>query len=253
MKTVIHDKYISIKSEVEDIINTFDSAGKPYGDQERNELKLFELDTTTINVKSFKVPNFINQVAYKYFRKSKARRSYEHAVKLVEKEIGTPGPIAFAEAAHPFLFKKSYYLSEHLDYDLTFRELTENLNYPDHDNILRAFTRFTFKLHQNEVEFLDHSPGNTLIKKTADGYEFFLVDLNRMRFRTLNLEERIRNFSRLTPHESVVMTMSDEYAKCMEADKDEVFQMMWRYTKEFQEKYWKKDRWKKRIKFWKNS
>ena len=66
--------------------------------------------------------------------------------------------------------------------DLTFRELTKDLNYPDHEIILRAFTRFTFQLHENGINFLDHSPGNTLVKKVGKEYEFYLVDLNRMNF-----------------------------------------------------------------------
>jgi len=38
-------------------------------------------------------------------------------------------------------------------------------DYPDHDNGTRQFTRFTFRILHEETNFLDHSPGNTLIKK----------------------------------------------------------------------------------------
>jgi hypothetical protein len=51
----------------------------------------------------------------------------------------------------------------------TFRELVEVPDYPDHENILRQFTKFTFNLH--EKNFI---PGNTLIKKVSDDeYNFF--------------------------------------------------------------------------------
>ena len=45
--------------------------------------------------------------------------------------------------------------------------------------------------------------------------------------------------------------MSDEYAKCINEDYDKVFQLMWKYTNNFQEKYHRKRRLKKKIKFWK--
>ena len=106
------------------------------------------------------------------------------------------------------LIDKSFYISEQLDSDLTFRDLTQNVDYPDHENILRAFTRFTNKLHNKGVLFLDHSPGNTLIKKKMDSYDFYLVDLNRMKFGNLSFDARISNFKRLTIHASMIETMS---------------------------------------------
>ncbi|HKK12967.1 MAG TPA: lipopolysaccharide kinase InaA family protein, partial [Flavobacteriaceae bacterium] len=202
-------------------------------------------------IKLFKVPNIFNQIAYKFLRKSKAQRSFEYANILLEHGIGTPQPIAYYEFTTPLLFKKSYYVSEHLKCDLTYRELTKNFDYPDHETILRAFTRFTFKLHENDIHFLDHSPGNTLIKKMDGHYEFYLVDLNRMKFRTMDFQTRIKNFSRLTIHKSMVEVMSDEYAKLCNEDYEKVFELMWNYTEAFQRKFHRKKNLKKKLKFWK--
>ena len=124
-------------------------------------------------------------------------------------------------------------------------------DYPNHEEILRAFTRFTFKLHEKGINFLDHSPGNTLIKKSSEGYEFFLVDLNRMKFGTMSCEERMKNFSRLTKFKSMVEVMSDEYAKVSEKSFEEVFTQMWKATQDFQNKFHGKKRLKKKLKFWK--
>ena len=162
MKKVYHKNYVQLSSELETFVNDFDNKGKSIKDS-RNKLKLFKLEDQIINIKAFKVPNIINQVVYSFFRKSKAQRSFEHANKLIDLGIGTPTPIAYFEYKQFFLFKKSYYLSEHLNYDLTYRELTTNFQYPDYDQMLRAFTRFTYYLHLKGVHFLDHSPGNTLI------------------------------------------------------------------------------------------
>ena len=116
---------------------------------------------------------------------------------------------------------------------------------------MRAFTRFTYKLHKNNILFLDHSPGNTLITKPGKDYTFSLVDLNRMVFKPLSFEERIKNFQRLTIHESMVKIMSDEYAKSSGEPFDTIFPIMWRSTQQFQEKFHRKKRLKKKLKFWK--
>ena len=233
------------------IILNYDLEGKPFGNQDRNSLKLFQFKDMTVNVKSFKVPNSINQIAYKFFRKSKAQRSFEYANKLTALHIGTPQPIAYYEFSTPFLFKKSYYISEHLNYDFTYRELTTDFDIPNYEAILRAFTRFTFQLHEKGIHFLDHSPGNTLIQLNNGDYRFYLVDLNRMNFGTLDFETRIKNFSRLTIHKSMVEVMSDEYAKCSGHDYEKVFKLMWQETEAFQERFYRKKRLKKKLKFWK--
>nr|WP_199002476.1 Kdo domain containing protein [Flavobacterium sp. ASV13] len=237
------------------LIQNFKNSGKLFGNGDRNKIKLFDWNGKTINIKSFKIPNIINKVAYKYFRKSKAKRSFEYATILLEKGIGTPAPIAYYENFNFLGLKDSYYVSEHLVTELTYRELVEIPDYPDHNNILRQFTRFTFELHQKGVEFLDHSPGNTLIKKVSETqYEFFLVDLNRMNFHdNMTFEQRMNNFRRLTPRKDMIEVMSNEYAKLYtDKSENEIFEAMWFATTHFQEEFAKKKRLKKKLKFWKS-
>jgi hypothetical protein len=249
----IHTDFKAYEAFFDDIISNYDSKGEAFGNQDRNSLKLFDLNGKTINVKSFRIPNLINQIAYRFFRKSKAQRSFEYANWLQSLDIGTPQPMAYYEFKTFLLFKKSYYISAQQDCDLTYRELTTNFDYPDFENILRAFTRFTYKLHEKKVHFLDHSPGNTLIKKVGNDYEFYLVDLNRMEFKELDFETRIKNFAKLTTHKFMIEIMSDEYAKCTGEDYNKVFDLMWSYTEAFQERYHKRRRLKKKLKFWKKS
>lgn len=236
-----------------DIIKAFNTSGTIFGNGQRNIIKLFEFNHKTINIKSFKIPNLINKVAYKYFRKSKARRSFEYATILLEKGIGTPQPIAFLENFNWLGLRDSYYVSEHLVTELTYRELVEIPDYPDHENILRQFTRFSFDLHEKGIEFLDHSPGNTLIKKiTEDTYDFFLVDLNRMEFHeSMSFEMRMKNLCRLTPVKEMVAVMSNEYARLYGESEQKTFDTLWKYTADFQEQFYRKKRLKKKLKFWK--
>jgi hypothetical protein len=236
----------SFKLKLTELVDNFNAI--PGGEGDRNTIKITDLDGMLLNIKAFKIPNIVNQIAYKFFRKSKAQRSFEYAEKLIELEVGTPKPLAFFEFKTSFLFKKSFYISEQLNADLTYRELIHDFNYPDYDNILRAFTRFTYSLHEKGINFLDHSPGNTLIKKHDNGYGFYLVDLNRMDFGVLDFADRMGNFARLSKHKSMVEIMSDEYAKCIGESYDKVFEAMWKEVQAFRAKFTRKKELKKKFK-----
>ena len=253
MKYVVSPLFSAFDAKIQECILTFQTSGTLFGNGDRNTIKLFDLNGQSINIKSFKIPNLINKIAYRYFRKSKARRSFEYATILLEKGIGTPQPIAYLENYNWLGLTSSFYVSEHLVTELTFRELVEIPEYPENEIILRQFTQFCFDLHEKGIEFLDHSPGNTLIKKVGDQkYAFYLVDLNRMNFHTtMDFDMRMKNLSRLTPKKEMIAIMSEEYAKFYPQSKEIVFEKMWFFTQEFQQKFAKKQRLKKRLKFWK--
>lgn len=251
MKFTFSENYQANSKDVVRIVENFDQEGELFGNGARNKIKIFDLQGEEINVKSFKVPNLVNKIAYRFFRKSKAQRSFEYAHQLLKRGIGTPYPIAYAEEKSGVTFQKSFYISEHLTCDLTYRDLVLDPDYPKREQILRAFTRFTFELHEKQVQFLDHSPGNTLIRSNKGEYQFYLVDLNRMNFKTLSFDERMKNFARLTPHKEMVAIMASEYAKLSGKPQQEVFQKMWFYTEEFQRKFQRKKEIKRKLKFWK--
>ncbi len=252
MKIIFSEKGKKNEKEISRLIENFNFEGQFLNDGRRNSIKTFRTTNGTLIIKSFKIPNAVNKIAYKFFRESKAERSFKYANILISKGIGTPYPLAYAEEKTGFGFGNSFYVSEHLDCDFTFRELVTDPGIKDHENILRAFTRFTFKLHENNIEFLDHSPGNTLIQRKEADYEFHLVDLNRMNFRSLGLDERLKNFSRLTPKKEMVEVMASEYAFLINQPFEMVFKKMWYFTEEFQRKFHKKQALKRKIKFWKN-
>lgn len=246
MKIKINPAYKIKASEIKASIKNFDAKGKLLVDGKRNQIRLFDLDGETMAVKSFKVPNIINRVAYRYFRKSKAQRSFEYAERLLKLGIGTPAPIAFAEAEGAF-YGKSFYACSYVNYDLEFRDLVDNPLYADDTEILKAFTVFTFNMHEKGVHFLDHSPGNTLIKKSGDTYEFYLVDLNRMEFKTMDFDDRIINMARLTPKEEMVNIMAREYARLAGYDEQKTGDALWTATEIFQKGFHRKRRMKERL------
>lgn len=251
MQFRIHQDFKNLTQNLVSVIDNFKDQGKDFVIGTRNIIKEFDIQGNKVIVKSFKVPNALNRFIYSYFRKSKARRSYEYAIKLQEKGIGTPQPYAYFENSDAFGLKDSYYISEHLFANLTFRELVEVPDFPEHDIILRQFTHFCFLLHEKGIEFTDHSPGNTLIKKSGEGkYDFYLVDLNRMNFHAhMDFNLRMENLKRLTPKEEMVAVMSNEYAKYYDEPEEEIFRTLWHKTSEFQRKFWRKRALKKKFKF----
>ena len=250
MKKVFSSKYQPLESQIETLIKEFEYLGEKLDNGNRNTIKLFKVGEEIFNIKAFKKPNLLNRLIYRFFRSSKAQRSFEYAHHLLDNEILTPYPVAYFEDKKGLFFGKSYYVSRHLDYDLTYRELIKNSAYVGDEGLLSAFAKFTFDLHEKGIHFLDHSPGNTLIKFNDDQPNFYLVDLNRMNFGVLDFNTRMKNFARLSPIKEQVAIMAKTYAALIHREETEVFNVMWMYISTFQNKFQRKKRLKKRYKFW---
>jgi hypothetical protein len=194
------------------------------------------------------MPNLVNKVAYKFFRPSKAARSYRNAEYLLKNDIGTPAPLGYLEKTSLLGFKESYYVSDFVEHDFTYREIINDANLDNKEEILRQFTRFIFKMHEAQIYFLDNSPGNTLIAKSDQGYDFYLVDLNRMKFYDISYEDRLKNFERLSPEKWMYKIMGDEYAVLSGNDSEKAIETMWYYTEQFQSKFHRKKQLKKKLK-----
>lgn len=221
-------------NELQAILKNFENQGTLLVEGKRNKIKIFAYNGKEVAIKSFRIPILINGIIYKFFRPSKAKRSFDYAKILTQKGIGTPEPIAYYEHSNFYRILDSYYVCEHIQADYVFKDLFDVDN-PDTDEILKQLAHFCFQLHEAGIEFKDHSPGNTLIKKNESGtFDFFLIDLNRMSFhKEMNFNLRMKNLCRLTPSEYMVKVISYEYAKHYKKPKEEVFQLMWHYTDAF--------------------
>lgn len=249
MRLVITKDQEALRPDLIKKLETFDQQGEELGDQPRNTIKRVTLAELELTIKHFRIPNFFNQLIYGLFRKSKARRSFEYAKTLIAHQLNTPKPIAYAEEYKGFLFKKSYYICDYLPYDFTYRALIHQPDFPEREKILRAFTHFTFHLHEAGIEFLDHSPGNTLIIHRGDTYEFYLVDLNRMRFhQSMSYHQRLRNFVRLSRYDDMVRIMGEEYAALIHQPTKKVVKDLLAVNHKFWKAYDRKQRWKKKLK-----
>ena len=206
---IFKDFLLNIKSYFKNNLQTIHKA--------RNELKIIEhLNIDTV-VKSFKVPNILRRIIYTYFRDSKAKKSYEYSIKIKE---FTPKPIGYIEFYENGLIADSYFISEKFDYDFTIREPLLDLEFEDRDEIFKAFARFTYALHENNILHQDYSPGNILIKKDSNGYTLKVVDINRMEFKELSLDEKLKNFNKLWAKDNEILTVAQEYARVSNEDED---------------------------------
>jgi len=213
----INPKFSDFKDFILNIQKYFDQSTKTIH-KARNELKIIKHNGIDVVVKSFKVPNIINQIVYSFFRNSKAKKSYLNGMKLINLNINTPKPIGYIEFYKFGLLKQSYFISERFNYDFTIRKPLLDDNFKDKTDILKAFAKFTFELHQNNILHQDYSPGNILIKKEDNNYIFKIVDINRMKFKDLSLEDRAKSFSKLWASDDELTNIAKEYTKHYQCD-----------------------------------
>jgi len=193
----------------------------------RNEIKIIDFNGESLVVKSFKTPNIINKIIYTFFRDSKAKKSYENSMKIFD---FVPKPIGYIEFHKFGLIDDSYFVSEKFDYDFTIREPLRDDNFENKKEIFEAFAKFTYDLHENEILHLDYSPGNILIKKEDENYIFKIVDINRMEFRTLSVDERVKNFAKLWAKDDDLRTIIKEYAKLIGKDEQSCIETSLKYS-----------------------
>jgi len=233
---IVHPAYSEKTIPLQDAINRFDDIDELVMEGERNTLKKVKIGEEYFNIKKFKTPSFFQGLIYRFLRKSKARRSFEYAKELLTAGIKTPFPVLYMERT-AFGLNESYYISRHLEYDFDFRVLNHNPNWPNRNEILQQFTMFTFQLHEKGINFLDHSPGNTLIVEAEEGkYDFHLIDLNRMRFESIDFNKRMRNFRRMWLSKGMINIMAPVYSKLYGRTSEQTHRLMTLYSRKFQKK-----------------
>lgn len=224
----INPNYKSLEKAILDIPRRFDEEGEVI-ENNRNVIKILEVEGQRFNVKSFKKPNIVNQFAYAYLRKGKAVRSFEYANMLLERGVDTPEPVAYIVYRNIWGVTRSFYISRQEEYDYTFRDL--RIERPaDLEFILREFTKFTYHFHSQSIYFIDHSPGNTLIRREDEGVKFMLVDLNRIKFMNISPFVGLKNFYRLNATDDMIDVIADEYARLTHSDAVEMTRLLKEWT-----------------------
>jgi len=239
--------YTAFEARLIQIDSLFGTDGRLIYD-ERNKLKGLNFGDEEVTVKRYRKPHFINRLAYGYFRKSKAERAFNNAERLIELGIQTPPPVGFLEQRNFVGLQHAYYVCLYQPHKCTIRKVIDEANFPNREQVLRAFAQFTVELQNKDIHFVDHSPGNTLLLEDGKGeFSFSLVDINRMRFKKLNKEQRYENFSKLTTDKRVLRLFSEELASATGANTKMVFRSIFKLMRADQTQRMVK----RKLKFWK--
>lgn len=214
MNIILSEIYSEYKNDISDILKHFGTRGTMIGDGGRNVIKIFEGKGRLFNFKSFKQHNIINRHVYKFYRKSKARRSFEYAQLLLEKNFYTPKPVGYIENHDCIGLTSSFYISEQLENSRTLAEILADGHFSERTNIIKGYTHLIYNLHEKGILFIDNAAGNFLVKREEESYRFYMVDLNRMNFYDhLEIEKRLKNFARFTIDPEIIKIISEEYAR----------------------------------------
>lgn len=204
-KVVINNKLEFLS----DYIHRIPSGKADLGDiiySARNTIYRNSVEGVDLTIKCFKTPSFFNRIVYTYFRESKAKRSYENAVKLTSLSLGTPTPIAYIEIYKSCLIERSFYICSMLDAkDIRWWDKIEN-----NDILLDHLGDFIAYLHSKGVFHRDFSPGNILYD---NDYNFYLIDINRMSFDVSSENILMQNFKCLHDSPEETARLAGKYAR----------------------------------------
>lgn len=177
----------------------------------RNRVVRLDTDGETVNIKQFRIPHAINRLVYGNLRRSKARRAYENAGRLLALGLPTPAPLAYVEHREGLRFGLSYFVSEQLEGYEDIRRIAES----EHRTaIVDAVGRLMADLHRAHIFMKDFSQGNVLWRADARGHiELSLVDINRMAFGVHSTRRLMKNFRTVTDDPALLAEIAQAYAR----------------------------------------
>jgi hypothetical protein len=123
------------------------------------------------------------------FKPSKAKRSWNGAIELLRRGIGTAQPIAYFEKVGDKSLKQNFYICEHVQSDFSIGEIFAAFarGEPAYhgltpEEVYKQFAQFCQNMHGRLVFFRDFSGGNILVKQDASRQlSFSLIDTARLR------------------------------------------------------------------------
>jgi len=238
MKIVSNPQLTQFSEFIESVPLQFDKGGLLIY-KNRNEIRVFNVNGSALNVKRFKPPIIFNRFIYTFFRLSKAQRSFQYALKLIEMDIETPQPVAYIHIKKRGLLYDSYYISRQANYNRTLYEFGKG-SVEGREHILSAFAGFTADIHEKRVLHKDYSPGNILFKEENETVTFCIVDINRLRFGDVPVNKGCLNFVRLWGQKSFFDIVVRKYAEIRNADPEACLKLTLKARKKFWKRYARK-------------
>lgn len=232
MKTtsVTNPVYCELEGFIRGLPETIENLGSVMFSR-RNEIRLTEVSGHKLVIKSFRRINVISRALFAVTGVTKARMAYENALRLLEKGISTPDPVGFTDIFRNGLAAESYYVC--LFTDAT--PAAQLFSAPLDESIapLKAFARFTFLMHSKGVFHEDYNLGNVFYTAEENGYQFSLVDINRVRFYEYSFSRGLKNLRRLYLPDERLNIIGTEYALASRMEVASTVGLLFQYQEKF--------------------
>ncbi len=192
----------NLRDFLSDITDRFANDGKTLYNK-RNVIKSFAIDESDnilndVIVKKYKSPNIIQRIGYSFFRPSKAKRAFNNATILRQRDIDTPLELAYIEYWKDGFIGDTYFISAS-DYAPAIKSRLHDLE--DFDQVLaKDFAEFAAELHLKGILHHDLNQTNVQYHILDNGhYAFSVIDINRMKVYPIGEEIPIKDcFDNLT-------------------------------------------------------
>lgn len=122
------------------------------------------------------------------FKPSKAKRSWNGAMELMRRGVGTAQPIAYFEKVGDSTLKQNYYFCERVEADCSIGELFSAFSRGEEtykgltpEDVYSQLAQFSHQMHSRGIYFRDYSGGNILVNIQEDNQlKFSLIDTARL-------------------------------------------------------------------------
>ncbi len=222
---LINPKYEHLREWLARLPEDFERLGEVIYDR-RNQLRVITApDGSVVIVKRYCKTHIVNRVVYSLgIRLPKGKRAFLYPARLLERGIDTPEPIAYIEQRTCGLLGLSYFVSVQSPLRHTLYEFSDARE-GTYEEMAEALGRFTAMMHDREVLHLDYSPGNILWDKDEEGYHFAVVDINRMRFGKVGIEDGCAALCRLWGPKRFIESTARSYARARSFNEDEAVRL----------------------------
>ncbi len=222
-KIFVKEKFSSLNDFVRQIPDNYADVGTEIYSG-RNDVRVINLNGLVLAVKYFKKLTLANRYIYATIRKSKAQRAFEHTEWLLGQGISSPENVAYVNCYKFGMLHKSYYISLYSGY----KPLKDMLSLPisESEEGLKAFARFTYKIHKAGVFHHDYSINNVLYSKVDNQYDFSLIDNNRLKTSDYSFRKGMKNLNRMAIPVEGMGIVAAEYARVSGANDLEILNAM---------------------------
>lgn len=215
----IHPKYAHIKEELSKIPNDDYEHIHTFCNN-RNLVEQTKIRNYIFVIKKYRVPNIANRIIYTFFRKSKAQRAYNNALKILRYGINTPFPVAYIETKKKGLFHTGYFISEYMSYPTLAEYKNINISTEESNKFKDDFLNFTIELHEKNILPLDYNTSNIFCYKEEKSgrYKFALTDINRATFGYFSPYKPMLSFAQMGLSPKELVNVMTEYSSRRKID-----------------------------------